>query len=224
MDTLVRYNFAEPMLKPSPALASELYSFQSHPMLVVLSGPSGVGKDTLLKHLKERGYDFAFVVTMTTRPRRSNEVDGVDYLFVDKGTFADMMQDDELLEHSLVYGDYKGIPKQQVRDAIRSGKDVLMRIDVQGAGKIRKIVPNAVTIFLAPESEDELIRRLAERKTETAEGLKLRIATAREEMKRVSEFDYIVVNRENCQDKAVDQIVAIVTAERCRVHRTPIEL
>jgi guanylate kinase len=191
-------------------------------MLVVLSGPSGVGKDTLLKRLKERGYDFAFVVTMTTRPRRDNEVDGVDYIFVGKSEFADMMQQDELLEHSLVYGDYKGIPKQQVRDAMRSGKDVMMRIDVQGAAKIRAIVPNAVTIFLAPESETELERRLAERKTETPENLKIRIATAREEMKRVNEFDYVVVNHANHQDEAVNQIVAIVTAERCRLGRQPI--
>jgi guanylate kinase len=206
----------------APVPPAYLYDFRSPPMLVVLSGPSGVGKDTLLKRLKERGYDFAFVVTMTTRPRRENEVDGVDYIFVGKGEFADMMQADELLEHSLVYGDYKGIPKQQVRDAMRSGKDVMMRIDVQGAAKIRSIVPNAVTIFLAPENETELERRLAERKTETLENLKIRIATAREEMKRVHEFDYVVVNRDNHQDAAVDQIVAIVTAERCRIGRQPI--
>ncbi|MCS6848236.1 MAG: guanylate kinase [Anaerolineae bacterium] len=206
----------------SLAPASDLYHYPSPPMLVVLSGPSGVGKDTLLRRLKERGYDFAFVVTMTTRPKREDEVDGVDYIFVSKSTFADMMQADELLEHSLVYGDYKGIPKQQVRDAIASGKDVMMRIDVQGAAKIRKIIPNAVTIFLAPESEAELIRRLTERKTESPDGLKLRIATAREEMKRIHEFDYVVVNRAGRQDEAVDQIVAIVTAERCRVGRKPI--
>ncbi len=219
------YNPAPFMLKHlTHSSLPDLYLFKSHPMLVVLSGPSGVGKDTLLKRLKERGHDFAFVVTMTTRPMRENETDGVDYIFVSKSTFADMMQEDELLEHSLVYGDYKGIPKQQVRDAMQSGKDVLMRIDVQGAAKIRKIVPNAVTVFLSPENEDELVRRLAERKTETPEGLKLRIATAREEMKRAREFDYVVVNRVNCQDQAVDQIVAIVTAERCKIHRTPLEL
>jgi guanylate kinase len=206
----------------SPPQPIDLYNFRSPPMLVVLSGPSGVGKDTLLKRLKERGYDFAFVVTMTTRPRRANEVDGVDYIFVGKSEFADMMQQDELLEHSLVYGDYKGIPKQQVRDAMRSGKDVMMRIDVQGAAKIRAIVPNAVTIFLAPESETELERRLADRKTETLENLKIRIATAREEMKRISEFDYVVVNHANHQDEAVNHIVAIVTAERCRLGRQPI--
>jgi guanylate kinase len=210
-------------LQPSaPISAAELYNFRSPPMLVVLSGPSGVGKDTLLKRLKERGYDFFFVVTMTTRPQRDNEIDGEDYIFVSKSEFADMMQNDELLEHSLVYGDYKGIPKQQVRDALASGKDVMMRIDVQGAAKIRRIAPNAVTIFLAPESEEELVRRLNERKTETEGGLKLRIATAREEMKRVGEFDYVVVNQANHQDDAVGQIVAIVSAEHCRVDRKPI--
>lgn len=208
--------------KTAAQVNAGLYDFTSPPMLVVLSGPSGVGKDTLLKKLKERGHDFAFVVTMTTRPMREGEIEGVDYLFVSKSTFADMMQADELLEHSLVYGDYKGIPKQQVRDAIKSGKDVLMRIDVQGAAKIRRIVPNVVTIFLAPESESELERRLAERKTETLENLKIRIATAREEMKRINEFDYVVVNRANHQDQAVGQIVAIITAERCKVHREPI--
>lgn len=208
--------------KTAAQVNAGLYDFTSPPMLVVLSGPSGVGKDTLLKRLKERGHDFAFVVTMTTRPKRDGEIEGVDYLFVNKSMFADMMQADELLEHSVVYGDYKGIPKQQVRDAIKSGKDVLMRIDVQGAAKIRKIVPNVVTIFLAPESEGELERRLAERKTETPENLKIRIATAREEMKRISEFDYVVVNRANAQDQAVGQIVAIITAERCKVHREPI--
>ena len=208
--------------KTAAQVNAGLYDFTSPPMLVVLSGPSGVGKDTLLKKLKERGHDFAFVVTMTTRPMREGEIEGVDYLFVSKSTFADMMQADELLEHSLVYGDYKGIPKQQVRDAIRSGKDVLMRIDVQGAAKIRRIVRNVVTIFLAPESESELERRLAERKTETLENLKIRIATAREEMKRINEFDYVVVNRANHQDQAVSQIVAIITAERCKVHREPI--
>lgn len=188
-------------------------------MLVVLSGPSGVGKDTLLNCLKTRGYDFAFVVTMTTRERRANEVEGVDYLFVSKGEFADLMQNDELLEHSIVYGDYKGIPKSQVRQAFESGKDVIMRIDVQGAAKIRALVPNVVTIFISPENEDELVRRLRDRKTESEDSLKIRIATAREEMKRKDEFEYLVINQAGAQDDAVDQIVSIISAEHCRIGR-----
>jgi guanylate kinase len=202
----------------------DYYAYDNPPMLVVLSGPSGVGKDTLLKRLQSRGYDFAFVVTMTTRPKRANEIDGVDYRFVDKDAFADLMENDELLEHSIVYGDYKGIPKSQVRDAMDTGKDVIMRIDVQGAAKIRKLVPNVVTIFIAPESEEELLNRLRERHTESEGQLKIRIATAREEMKRKHEFDYVVINRHSCQDLAVDQIVAIVTAEHCRIGRKPIHL
>lgn len=203
----------------SPKLAGGLYRFDSPPMLVVLSGPSGVGKDTLLNCLKNTGYDFAFVVTMTTRPRRANEVEGVDYLFVTKGEFADLMQADELLEHSIVYGDYKGIPKDQVRKAFATGKDVIMRIDVQGAAKIRALAPNVVTIFIAPESEDELVRRLRARNSESEDSLKIRIATAREEMKRRDEFDFLVVNREGRQNEAVASIVSIITSEHCRIGR-----
>ena len=201
-----------------------LYDFHSPPMLVVLSGPSGVGKDTLLQKLQEHGYDFYFVVTMTTRPPRPNEVHGKDYLFVSKDEFASLMMQDELLEHSVVYGDYKGIPKTTVRKALASGKDVIMRIDVQGAAKIRKIVPNVITIFLTTEDEDELVRRLTERKTESSDGLAIRIATTREEMKRLKEFDYVVINREDCLDEAVNQIFSIISAEHCRVNRTPIQL
>jgi guanylate kinase len=200
------------------------YHIARVPMLVVVSGPSGVGKDTLLQRLKERGYDFAFVVTMTTRPRRPSEVDGRDYFFVPREHFDELIRAGELLEHSLVYGEYKGIPKDQVRRALASGKDVLMRIDVQGAEKIRRIVPMAVTVFLAPSSEEELVRRLTARKTETADGLARRIATARSEMQRLPEFDYVVVNRDCFLDQAVDQLLAIIAAEHCRVGQAPVAL
>ncbi len=203
---------------------ADLYQVHPAPLLVVVSGPSGVGKDSLLQRLKERGYDFAFVVTMTTRPRRPNEVDGRDYFFVSREHFDRLIDAGELLEHSLVYGDYKGIPKDQVRRALASGKDVVMRIDVQGAEKIRRIVPNAVTVFLIPSSEEELVRRLMARRTETADGLARRIATARDEMLRMDEFDYVVVNRNSHLDEAVDQVVAIIAAEHCRVGRAPVVL
>jgi guanylate kinase len=204
--------------------SNEVYDRQPIPMLVVLSGPSGVGKDTLLDCLKRTGYDFAFVVTMTTRARRPAERDGIDYNFVDEEGFRDLIRRNELLEYSVVYGDYKGIPKSQVRAALASGKDVLMRIDVQGAAKIRKMVPNVVSIFIAPESDLELVRRLRERKTDSEEALKIRIGTAREELNRYDEFDYLVVNRAGRQDDAVREIVAIITAERCRIQRQPIRL
>lgn len=198
--------------------------FDPEPLVVVISGPSGVGKDETLKGLAARGSRFHFVVTATTRPRREHEVDGVDYHFVSVEEFAEMIDQDELLEHAVVYGDYKGIPKQQVRQALASGKDVVLRIDVQGARTIRQIIPEAIFIFLMAESEEELERRLRERKTDRADRLKMRIATARQEMRRVVEFDYVVVNRRGELDVTVDFIQAIIKAEKHRVQGRHVEL
>jgi guanylate kinase len=195
-----------------------------HPMLVVISGPSGVGKDAVLQLMKQQEYPFYFVVTATTRPRRPVEVDGLDYHFVSVGEFAEMIEQGELLEYAVVYGDYKGIPKKHVRAALASGRDVIMRIDVQGAATIRRLVPNAVTIFITAESEDELVRRLLERKTEDPGQLKMRIVTARNELTRAHEFDYIVVNRSQRLQDTVDKVLAIITAEKCRADWKPVEL
>jgi len=199
------------------------YHIEPSPLLVVISGPSGVGKDAVVKRMEEMGYPFHFVVTATTRPRRPHEVDGVDYHFVSVPEFVEMLEKDELLEHAIVYGQHKGIPKKQVREALESGKDVIMRLDVQGAATIRQIVPEAVLIFLTASSEEELIRRLKKRKTETPEGLKRRIATAQEEMKHLNEFDYVVVNRDGHLDDTVKTIAAIITAEKCKVKQRKIE-
>jgi guanylate kinase len=197
---------------------------QPKPLLVVLSGPSGVGKDATLQMLKLTNYPFYFVVTATTRPQRPNEVDGVDYHFVSVGEFAEMIEQEELLEYAVVYGDYKGIPKKHVREALASGQDVIMRIDVQGAATIRRLVPNAVTIFLVAESEEELVRRLEDRKTEDPDKLKMRIVTARQELKRIVEFDYVVLNRIHQLDETVNQVVSIIAAEKSRVDWSPVEL
>ncbi len=190
------------------------------PLLIVISGPSGVGKDSVIQRMKERELPIHFVVTATTRPPRPNEQHGVDYFFISREEFAHMIEEDELLEYAIVYGDYKGIPKQQVREALASGKDVIMRIDVQGAATVRKICPEAVLIFLTTETEEELVRRLERRKTESREDLKLRIATARQELKRMNEFDYVVINREHALEETVDTIIAIIAAEHHRIpHR-----
>ena len=135
-----------------------------------------------------------------------------------------MIDKNELLEYAVVYGDYKGIPKKHVREALASGKDVIMRIDVQGAATIRRLVPNAVTIFLTAESEEKLVRRLQERKTEEADQLKMRIVTARRELQRIVEFDYVVINREDALDETVDQVLSIIKAEKSRVDWTPVIL
>ncbi len=135
-----------------------------------------------------------------------------------------MIEEGELLEYAVVYGDYKGIPKKHVRQALESGQDVIMRIDVQGAATIRRLVPNAVTIFLTAENEEELVHRLQERKTEEPDKLKMRIATARQELKRVVEFDYVVVNRAKLLEETVKQVISIIIAEKSRVDWSPVEL
>jgi guanylate kinase len=194
------------------------------PLLIVISGPSGAGKDTVMQRMRERGLPFHFVVTATTRPQRANEVHGKDYWFVSKEEFARMINEDELIEHAIVYGDYKGIPKQQVREALASGMDVVMRIDVQGAETVRRMAREALMIFITTESEENLIRRLQTRKTENADSLAIRIATARKELKRVEAFDYVIVNREFHLDETVDIIRAIIEAEHHRVNPRKVTL
>jgi len=205
-------------------MSDDPYAIKTNPLLVVLSGPSGVGKDTVLAGLKKSNHRFHFVVTLNTRPKRPDEAEGVDYHFVTKERFAEMIERDELLEHAVVYGDYKGIPKQQVRDALASGKDVLMRLDVQGAATVRRLVREAILIFITAASEDELVARLRARKTEPPDQLQLRIAESRQEMKRASEFDYVVINRESAVQDAVKDVLAIIRAEHCRVQQRVVTL
>jgi|YNPNPStandDraft_1061719.scaffolds.fasta_scaffold06030_3 guanylate kinase len=213
------------LLSSSPAAAGWYSALADpRPLLVVISGPSGVGKDATILRMKERGYPCHFVVTATTRPRRSHEVDGVDYHFVSEAEFAGMIARGELLEYALVYGQYKGIPKAEVRAALASGQDVVMRVDVQGAATVSRLVPQAVTIFLTAESEEALIERLRRRRTEDEEQLRRRIETARDELCRASEFKYRVVNRECALDETVDQVIAIMRAEKCRMDWQPVVL
>ncbi len=203
---------------------SEFYPYQNEPLLIVISGPSGVGKDSVLAALKKRSTPFYFIVTATTRPARPDETDGEDYFFVSVSQFAEMIDKDELLEYAIVYNDYKGIPKHQVRQALQSGKDVVMRLDVQGAETIRKLCPDALLIFLTVQNEDEMINRLKLRKADSEENLKLRIATARHELNRIHEFDYIVVNREGRLEESVDTVLAIIQAEHHRVNPRKVSL
>lgn len=203
---------------------SEFDLRKPNPLLIVVSGPSGVGKDSIVQRMKERGLPFHFVVTATTRERRENEVNGVDYFFVSKDEFARMIESNELIEYAIVYGDYKGIPKEQVRSAFASGKDVVMRVDVQGAETVRKLAPDALLIFITCESEKELERRLRERKTESADALSLRIATARKELLRLDAFDYVIVNQDFHLDETVEKVRAVISAEHLKVHHRKVNL
>ncbi|MDW8227234.1 MAG: guanylate kinase [Anaerolineales bacterium] len=203
---------------------TEFDLYRTYPLLIVISGPSGAGKDTVVQALKERGLPFHFVVTATTRPPRPNEVHGRDYFFVSKEEFARMIEADELIEYAIVYNDYKGIPKQQVREALASGRDVIMRLDVQGAATVRRLAPEAVLIFLATQSEEELVARLRKRQTDSAEDLSLRIATARQELKRVEEFDYVIINRDGALQETVETVIAIIQAEHHRVRPRKVTL
>ena len=195
---------------------ADLLRRQAAPLLIVISGPSGVGKDAVLRRMKERGLPFHFVVTATTRERRPNEVEGKDYVFVSRPDFDRMVERGEMLEHALVYNDQKGIPRQQVAQALASGRDAVLRVDVQGAATIRGLTPEALLIYLLASSEEELERRLRARRTESPEDLALRLQTARQEGERIELFDYAVVNRDLALDGTVDTILAIIHAEHHR--------
>jgi guanylate kinase len=187
------------------------------PLLVVLSGPSGAGKDAVLNRMRQLGFPFHYVVTSTTRPLREGEKDGVEYCFVSESQFHEMLQRGDLIESAKVYGYWYGVPKNEVKQALDSGKDVMLKIDVQGASAIRTLLPGAVLVFLTLPSLEEYERRLRQRKTETDTDIKVRLGKVNEELRSMLMFDYVVVNREGELDVAVEQVKAIVAAEKCRV-------
>lgn len=186
------------------------------PLLVVLSGPSGVGKDAALNRLRAMERPWHFAVTATTRPIRPGEQDGRDYLFLEAAEFARLRERDEFLECAEVYGRWYGVPRSQVRAGLHSGRDVIIKADVQGAATIRRLAPEALLIFLLPPSLDELRRRLQARMTESAADLELRLETARAELREVRHFDYRVINEDGQLERAAAEIDAIITAEKCR--------
>jgi guanylate kinase len=191
-------------------------------LLIVLSGHSGAGKDAVLTRLRESSYPLEFITTVTTRARRANESEGVHYHFVSRDKFQELIDRGELLEWANVYGNYYGVPREPVRQALSWGKDVIVKVDVQGAATIKKILPQAVFIFLAPPSMEELVMRLEQRRTESPSDLDLRIEAARKELEKLPLFDYIVINQQGEVDRAVADLGAIITAEKCRI--TPREL
>jgi guanylate kinase len=186
------------------------------PLLVVVSGPSGVGKDAALRRMRELNYPFHFLVTNTTRPKRPNEVDGRDYHFITKEQFDAMEARGEFLERALVYGYEYGNSRKEVREALRRGQDVIMRIDVQGAATVKRIVPEAVFIFLMPPSMQVLEMRLRKRRTEPEEYLRIRLHAAQLEMNEFEKFDYVIVNEDDQLNETAQLIQSIILAEKHR--------
>ncbi len=190
--------------------------FGPRPLLLILSGPSGAGKDVILRHLKDSSPSIFHVITLTTRPRRLGEVEGRDYHFVSREGFQQLREKGELLEWAEVYGHLYGVPREPVRRALAEGRDVLLKVDVQGAAHLKRIVPEGVFIFVVPASLGEIQQRLERRGTESVEELRLRLEKAECEMESWQLFDYIVVNREGMIEEALAQVRAIIMAEKCR--------
>jgi guanylate kinase len=191
-----------------------------HPLLLVLSGPSGVGKDAVLARMKNLGLPLHYVVTMTTRPRRPAELDKVDYQFVCLADFQTLDEKHLLLERANVYGNWYGVPLQDVQQGLSSGRDTIVKVDVQGAEHIKELMPQAISIFLRPTAKEDLLARLTKRKTESASELETRVKAAEAELVRMGTFDYVVLNEWGRIDAAVQTIEWIVSNERC-LPKTP---
>jgi guanylate kinase len=214
----------QPIGKTRMDINFELKQPEQSSLLIVISGPSGIGKDAVVQGLRARHLPFHFVITATSRQPRECEEDGVDYFFYSKDTFEAMIKSGEFLEHAHVYSDYKGVPKAQVRQALASGEDVVMRLDFQGAKTIRELCADAILIFLTAKSKDEWLSRLQSRRSESDEELALRINTAKQEYNALDIFDYIVLNEHDHLDRTLDVIESIITAEHHRVHPRKVQL
>jgi len=190
----------------------------TNPLVVVISGPSGVGKDVMIDRMIESGQlGFHFTVTATTRDPRPGEKDGINHHFVSVDDFVNLIAADELLEWAQVYDNYYGVPKKQVRDALAEGNHVIMRVDVQGAKRLSEIIPEALLIFIIPPSLTVLRKHLEGRGVNTEEEMTKRLAAANEEISQASLFDFTVTNEENQLDETVKKVVDIIESESTRI-------
>ncbi len=207
---------SERVSEPDPQEKQEGVGAPS-PLLIVLSGPSGAGKDSVLARMKRSGRPYHYVITATTRPKRAGEKNGVHYHFLSLKEFQRMIERDRFLEWANVYGNYYGVPKAEITSALSRGVDTIVKVDVQGAAAIKKLLPEAVFIFLTAPSMEALRKRLNRRRSESCDELALRLEKAKEEIKSLPLFDYVITSHQNKLDQVVSQIDAIVTAEKCRV-------
>lgn len=197
---------------------------QDKPLVIVISGPSGVGKDATIASMKKSGARFHYVVTATTRGRREGETDGTDYYFLSPADFENKIRADEFLEYAEVYGNYYGVLKKEVELALNKGEDAIIKVDVQGARTLKKKIPEAVFIFLMPPSIEDLAERLTNRNSDSQKDLEIRLGKAAEEMKMIEMFDYRVINYRDDLSRTTDLVKAIVKAEKCKVVQRDIKL
>jgi guanylate kinase len=191
----------------------------------VISGPSGVGKDTIKNRLRDSGFPLGFCVTATTRPPRPGERHGIDYYFLTEDEFKAKLDQGQFIEHAIVHGKHwYGIPIEGLRAGMRSGDDVLVTPDVKGAATLRALIPQAISIFLAPANPEELRLRIADPSSGRTEDVEQRMRTASAEMRRMGEFDYVVVNENGKLDESIKAVKAIITAERLRVKQRRVVL
>lgn len=186
-------------------------------LLVVLSGPSGVGKGTVCSFLRSEFPKLNYSISATTRKCRPGEIDGVNYYFLSREEFLARREIGEFLEWAEVYGNFYGTPRSAVEKSLSEGKDVILEIDIQGALKVKEIFPEGVFIFLLPPSKEELERRIKGRAADSAETIRRRLACVDEELASIASYQYVVVNSRI--EEAAAQIMAIITAEKCRVSR-----
>ena len=205
-------------------IAEQIQHANNQPLVVILTGPSGVGKDAALNELKKMDRPWHYVVTATTRPIRHNEIDGVDYIFMEESEFKLSLDQNEFLESANVYERWYGVPKSQVSGPLKNGLDVILKVDIQGAATIKSLIPQAISIFMIPGTLNDLENRLRTRMTESEEQLKLRLEVAKTELTKLNNFEYYIINEEGNLESTVRQIDTIITAEKQRLNRPHIDI